>query len=492
VIRSIAIASCLALSCADPIVGVDPPGDEVFYPVGFATIPNETGAPAHLVVVSSNFDQRFNSGSLNAYFVDRLFEIATGCGEEICFTDSLREVQSGTIRVFSFGGELVYVQQSPGVGSLFVAARGRNRLTMVDVDTRGDRLFNCKSRDDLESVSGSDCSRAYVVSSGFADPFSLAYAPAPPDGSRPPLLAIGHVAQRQINEIIFGAVTLADLDRFRQRVVIEADTGDTAGAPEPVAGAPGTGDGGFSGVVYVGRALGEQDAFLVSNFRTAPELNLSTLTPRRFEEDRNEDTVSPDFELRPPPDGDEVRLTGELAATETRSLAVPTSTTGACGSRAFASVRFSAMGATFNSGLAVIDVPSDSTDLTVRSIVEMGEELQRPFLRETGDKCYAYVGDIRRDKIYIADVTGDRAFLVNEIDGRAKRTLEGEEVQVRLLDAPTQIEFVTYQGKTLGFVSNFANSTLAVLDVTDPDPRAHRIVARLGRNIDPDGEMEKP
>jgi hypothetical protein len=41
-------------------------------------------------------------------------------------------------------------------------------------------------------------------------------------------------------------------------------------------------------------------------------------------------------------------------------------------------------------------------------------------------------------------------------------------------------------------VSNFSNSTLAVLDVTDPDPRVHRVVARLGRNLDPEGEMEEP
>src|SRR5688572_26173806 len=162
--------------------------------------------------------------------------------------------------------------------------------------------------------------------------------------------------------------------------------------------------------------------------------------------------------------------------------------------RAYVSMRFFAPGDSYNAGIAVIDLTQEQ--MQVIDVLEFGDELQRPFLREvTVDgqtSRYIYVGDIRRDKLYIIDVTTDSPILVKEIDGRGTRTIEGQTVQARLLDSPSQIAFATRNGRSLGFVTNFSNSTLAVLDVTDPDPRMHRIVARLGRNIDPEGEMEKP
>jgi hypothetical protein len=492
--RAAIIASCLAFGCAQSLPGVDPPGDEVFFPIGMTISPGAEGQPLHLAVLSSNFDQRFNSGMITTYWIGNLFNLAN-CGPggtlppigDICIMEgrSLRDAQSDTIRVFSFGGDLIYVPSNvPTEGNLFVAARGRNRLTMINVDTtEGGDVLDC-SNDGFELAVGSDCTRAFAADTGFADPFSLAHIPkrerTTADFGHADLIAIGHVATRDDGTVNFGAVSLADVEVFRTRPGQEL-AGEQSFA-NPIEKQEFGPFGGISGVAFAGNVLDLTDVVLTANFRSSPDVSLAAFTPAVFPSGLFGLTLAQDTV-------NVLRLSNEIGAIEMRSLAVAPDSR-----RAYASVRFFAPGDSYNAGIAVIDLTGEQ--MTVVSVLEFGDELQQPYLREvtigTETSRLLYVGDIRRDKIYIVDVTTDAPFVVHEIDGRGTRMIDGKPVQARLLDSPSQIVFASEGTQTLGFVSNFGNSTLAVLDVTDPDPRMHRIVARLGRNIDPEGEMEKP
>ena len=60
-----------------------------------------------------------------------------------------------------------------------------------------------------------------------------------------------------------------------------------------------------------------------------------------------------------------------------------------------------------------------------------------------------------------------------------------------LLSGPSHIAVATRGQRTLGFVANFSNSTLAVIDVTDADVSQHRVLGRMGRVLEPDGTGEE-
>ncbi len=483
--RSIITIGCLALSCAEQIPGIPPPGDEVYFPIGIAVLPDADQRDAHLAVLSSNFDQRFNAGAVTTYRIDDLFEMAGDGTGDVVYSDTLRPAQSDTVQIFSFGGDLVYVPRGAGKGHLFAAARGRNVVTMIDVDTGAQKLMSCTTPgDSIELVPGSECSRAYVASTGFADPFALGVATA--NSSRPDLVAIGHLATRQSENVILGAVSLANVQVFEDRTAIEAGT-RSGEMEEPVTTTTLLSFGGSSGIMFAGDILDLSSVFLSTNLATAPDLVVASFVP----------TVNGNGQYQlvlQQGSGQTITLSTQISAIEMRSLAIAPFAEGEKPTRAYASVRFTAPGGEFNSGIAVLDIGGDR--MRVLSVLELGEELQRPFLRDlvVGHRLtrVAYIGDIRRDKLFIVDVTTDEPILIKEIDGRAQREIDGKQVQARLLDGPSQIAFASRGDRTLGFVTNFANSTLAVVDVSDPDPKKHRIIARLGRNIDSSGETEKP
>lgn len=479
-----AIATCLAIACADEVPGVDPPLDELYFPIGIAAIPGPPGETELIAVSSSDFDQRFNAGTLIAFSAEQLFELAGDGSAGVTFVDSLESAAVGGVRIYPFTGDLAYGQTEPdGTGHLFVAARGFNRVVMVDVTptpAEGVPVLTCRT-EGAETLSTTDCSQAYVLNTGFSDPFSLAFAPE--SATRAPLVGIGHSSALQENDVIFGAVALADVSLIEARVAAERDG---MPLPEAIRITRVAGFGGVSGIAFAGEILGLDDSFLTAGFSTAPELLLTS-----FQVETDPTGL---FFLDP---GPRLRLGAEISAIEMRSLAVAdTGTSTGAARRAYGSVRFFAQGDSFNSGIAVVDLTGDS--FTVLSVLELGEELQRPFVREVrgpGGTLLArhlYVGDIRLDKVYIVDVTTDVPVLIQELDGTTTRTIDGTPVQVNLLDGPSQIAFATRGGRTLAFVTNFANSTLAVIDVTDQDPTTHRIIARLGRNIDAEGEMEGP
>src|SRR5262249_16954637 len=135
------------------------------------------------------------------------------------------------------------------------------------------------------------------------------------------------------------------------------------------------------------------------------------------------------------------------------------------------------------------------------SLIEVGDELEHPFVRERQvngqTERLLYIPDIRRDMIFVLDATEDKPLVIQEILGRKDRFLVAGNPSTFLvahpLDAPNAMVFAEDRdGRSLAFVSNFSNATVSVIDVTDIDPRKHRIIARFGSVIYPDKSGETP
>ncbi len=478
-------------SCAENLPGIAPPTDEVYFPVGMALVP-EGGPQGSLVVANSNFDQRFNAGSLLALDVDAIANAVGGLAPdaEPMFFDTLSDFARSSVKIRSFGGDLIRTPNpGPEGGSLlFVAVRGRNELLMVR-SLQGDNTIqlDCGNQsvegETIEAELGIDCTLAHILPTNFEDPFALSYAGAGQTGSTQGLLAVGHLRTREESGLIVGDISLVDIEDFQTRIQRERENNELPGALLPNRF---TRFGGVSGLVYVpGVIAGQPNGAFISAGRQvgANNLDLSTLSVVRGATADNQIIHQLEVSAR-------AALDLSIAAIEMRSLAVDPAI-----DRIYASVRFSAIGNAFNAGIAVIEFDRETGGLTVRSVLEVGEELQKPVLIHRNGTRLLYVPDIRADRIWILDVTTDQPVLVSSIFGRTTRTIDNEPVSVALLDSPAQMVFTETSSITnvqLGFVSNFANSTLTVLDVSSADPRDHRVLARMGRNIDADGQSEGP
>jgi hypothetical protein len=188
---------------------------------------------------------------------------------------------------------------------------------------------------------------------------------------------------------------------------------------------------------------------------------------------------------------DALRLDALAQASESRGivLSAATSTAGA-ERRAYVSLRFPESSTAFNAGIGVVRVTAAGLELL--RVLEVGEELGRPALLERGGRRLLYVPDLRLDAVHVIDVTTDVPVALARIGGRAPRTTADGTFDARLLDGPAGVAFAEVEGRALGFVTSFASSTLAVLDVAAADPRDHRVIARFGRTIDALGQPEGP
>lgn len=125
--------------------GIDPTPATLNFPIAVALSPAEAGsAPRWLYVVNSNFDLRFNDGTLMAFDLAALEDaIEERCGDEgepaePCAFDDVSPFLVSEVGVGSHGDGLAV---SPGGSRLYVASRSRENLTYVSWD--GDR-FVCE------------------------------------------------------------------------------------------------------------------------------------------------------------------------------------------------------------------------------------------------------------------------------------------------------------------------------------------------------------
>lgn len=147
--RSLSIACAVALTACDiPNPGIAPASATLNFPIALAlTQPNAaSGHPDFLVVASSNYDVRYNAGSLLSLDLNaiatRIAQVQadrTTCTNTEAQTDSTRECQLGEARDFlvseawipSFAAGLVL---SPQGDRLYMPARAAANLAWVDID----------------------------------------------------------------------------------------------------------------------------------------------------------------------------------------------------------------------------------------------------------------------------------------------------------------------------------------------------------------------
>jgi hypothetical protein len=453
-------------ACAQELPGTAPELDQLFYPSAMILVPGTTEAEDRIVVSNSNFDQRYNASTVMTLSVDELFAISEGLALDA--PNSTMPVKSA-VRVPSLSGELAFVASSSGSaeGRVFVSSRGQNRLLMLNLS--GGTL-DC-SNGDVELDLGLDCTRGHIVDSGGSDPFALVHLPAS-QGSGWMATAHLRITDRPREEIRpdIGIVTFADIDLFEQRLLDEA-AGNVLTNPILKVTVPSL--NGVSGL-----AAGKHDAPAGSRELILADLNPVSGAISVWEVDPSET----DLTVR---SASKVILGAEANISSTRGMVTTTDK-----ERLYVSVRFSEGGGAFNAGIAIM--ARDGAGYRLLHVYEFGSELGHPTLRETSTgRRLLYLGDIRGDQVWILDVTTDAPQIVGELTGRVEGRINGEPARLRIFDGPTSIVFASRGAKTLGFVGNFTNSTLAIIDVSDADPRKHRVLGRLGRVIEPDGTNEE-
>ena len=178
------LALLVVAACNESAPAVPPPLDRIYYPTGIALrhvpvgcAPGAAGCTTHLLVVSSNFDLRYEpntGGTLIAVDVD---EAVKSPGAPLAPPALL-----GTARIGSFGGEVAVVDATTCPGwtapaQALVAARSSVELYRVGVADTG--ALTCDAETCSQQI-GSGAG-AEVGNAQFADPFSIAIACIPTD-----------------------------------------------------------------------------------------------------------------------------------------------------------------------------------------------------------------------------------------------------------------------------------------------------------------------
>ena len=474
--------------CAEELPGSVPPDDQLHFPIGLKLV--TVGDNELLIIGSSNFDQRFNAGRLFAMSVPtlrRIVRTATSAlpsgSQDVVFPESFENAITGSVRVDSFSGDLEVLMLDPsntGTAAPYILSpsRGRDELTVVRLAPNG--VLSCTLPGSPRRV-GLDCTDSHRLPLQARDPFPLGVTQV---GGQSVVAVGGLQAANPVAGIFEGTVSFMTSryleDRLSGRLPALSSIDDCNVFDNFLISVRGV--SGFVPLPATSSSTSGPARMMSVSFRSAPNLGFD-----RY-----------DINLLRPPDvcGDPLDLTLDIqtssdfrfdlafSAFETRGVVINRE-----GTRAYATARISDSVDTTNSVLGVFDITGDTVRLL--DAQRFGEEFGRPFLdeRPNGAKLL-YIGDQRFDLIYVIDVTSDEAEFVTRIESRGLRNFGDRTLQVRLLDQPAQIVFTQEGGRRLAFVSNFSNSTLAVLDIMNPDPRRHRVVARMGRDLDPQGQRE--
>jgi hypothetical protein len=150
-ISIIAFCGCLfgAIGCLPDASGEPPPGDKLIYPIGLKVTHNGQ----YLLVANSNFDLRYNAGTLIAIDIDKLKAIwATGGNPDWLSRDGqtmfvpaeeLVDAED-TIRFGAYASDL---ELTPQGDKAIIPVRGEKAIVIVDVNadakSENGRLLDC-------------------------------------------------------------------------------------------------------------------------------------------------------------------------------------------------------------------------------------------------------------------------------------------------------------------------------------------------------------
>lgn len=453
------------LACAEDLPGVVPPVGQLYYPTGLDLL---AGSPDTLIVCNSNFDQRFNAGSIMTLDVDALIAaIPAGL-----FQDEIHvHAQGGFKRTFNFGGDVAKDgRDGGGKYRVFVAVRGRNLLSMFEVNN-GE--LNCGTAGGT-SILGTDCTEAYSIGTQFGDPFAVAFADSGAVG-------VGHLltSQQSSGGDLSTAITVVPTELFMKRIAVEmlGNDPDTQGvaSSQRFDNISGTNALAFLPPEPFGAPNG---AFLQGGRRVA--LNTRTQAALVAFELQNNDTL-----------GESVGISTQQSAgtDEIRGIALSTQDR----SRAYVSMRFVGAGGVTSSGVGVVEIANQS--MRVLAVVSAGQELGTPTLveRTVNGRNFrsVYVPDIKGDEVWMVDVTTDVPQVIGQVRGREPRTLsDGKMISAHTFDGPAKVVTAARGDKTFAFVINFSNHTLSVFDASDPLAAPAGVLTRFGHALDADGKDE--
>ncbi len=160
--RAVSLACALSLAgCNLGEGGTDPTPATLNFPIALALSPVEgTVAPRFLYVLNSNFDLRFNDGTLMAFDLDTIAGtdatnegMIAGCtADEPCTFEDLSQVRLSEVGIGSHADGLAV---SPGGSRVYVASRARRNLTFVD---SMDGRLECEQEDTEEGEAVPSCS----------------------------------------------------------------------------------------------------------------------------------------------------------------------------------------------------------------------------------------------------------------------------------------------------------------------------------------------
>lgn len=120
------LALALVCGCAKDTIGSPPPKDGFYFPVSVAAVESVPGQPV-LYVVSSNFDLRYNRGSVIAVDLAKLTRLDGPVTAGV-------DLDRGYALIDAFAGEVAYYAAAP---RLFVPTRYAGRLYALQIDEPG-------------------------------------------------------------------------------------------------------------------------------------------------------------------------------------------------------------------------------------------------------------------------------------------------------------------------------------------------------------------
>lgn len=463
------VAGALA-ACAVGTPGIDVPTDQLHFPVAIERVGDR------LLVLNTNFDRRYTGGSVSVLSVPALLAAAAAGLPEGAAPVVVRDPAGAflaTKQVPSFGSHLATRARSDGGHDVFALSRGEHSVTWLELE--GDTL-TCNP-DDVEPWPGTDCAPGRIADTGFLDPASLLVLDdVGAEGSL--LIAHARATPDSIASLIAAETRLGVVDLATFRAGFAASS--TQSFARVVSNAPRR--GGYltlvrtatPGVILAGTGEGSlSEPALVGD---------AALTPLRLSVSAGALAIDAEASV----------AVGSLSsAASTRGLVIEPS-----GQRAYATLRMrqattrtgvSGEPRIYNSVVATVDLRTRA----VLGLVELGSELGALYYvaRPPPLRPLLYVPDHRTGELLVLDVGSALPELVAIVGERR----EGANTTTpAFLRVPTDLEWVESGGKTFVFATNFGNSTLALLDVSDADPRKHRVVARFGRAIGDDGLTEAP
>jgi DNA-binding beta-propeller fold protein YncE len=166
----VAAALLLASGCMPDSAGVSPPSDRFFYPTAASLTPDGD----HLAVASSNFDLAYSNGTVLVIDLDRvLAELVSGCPDEGCepVEESPFVLEDETVRTGSYAS---FLERTSDGTRMYLTVRGDTSLTYLDMDAGAEPglKLTCFDRDDPPK--GRKCDSDHRVTSGLnADPYAI-------------------------------------------------------------------------------------------------------------------------------------------------------------------------------------------------------------------------------------------------------------------------------------------------------------------------------